>query len=354
MPSSGDPLTNAVLDSCVNLAAPVWTNGAVQLTLNGESGVPYVIQSSPDLQNWTPVSTNNDTSITRFFALAAPEGAGFYRVSRAPLPLFAYALAAREGIALNGIGPATDSYNSADTNLSTNGQYDQTKTSTNGHVASIFGPVFLGNHSINGNLYLGPTATNLPSGNLVMGTIQHDFNACFPDAMPPDCASWIPAPSANTNIDGTIYQYAFFAPTNDYTITNSAYTTIYVAPNARVRLMVTAPAFALGLVRVAGLGSQAGALTLYQPSGSATLEYSLVDNGNTASCAYCGLAGVTNLSLIGQNFTGTIYAPSAALLANGGGNGPGFFGSCIVKSITLNGHYMFHFDENLLQAGPVR
>jgi hypothetical protein len=32
--------------------------GQVVLQLQGQSGAPYVIQSSPDLLTWTPVSTN--------------------------------------------------------------------------------------------------------------------------------------------------------------------------------------------------------------------------------------------------------------------------------------------------------
>ena len=31
-----------------------------------------------------------------------------------------------------------------------------------------------------------------------------------------------------------------------------------------------------------------------------------------------------------------------------------FVGSCIAKSIKLNGHFMFHFDEDLLVDGPSR
>ena len=49
-----------------------------------------------------------------------------------------------------------------------------------------------------------------------------------------------------------------------------------------------------------------------------------------------------------------MYAPNAALTLNGGGSNNGFIGSCIVNSIVMNGHYDFHFDENLLTAGPRR
>jgi hypothetical protein len=40
------------------LAAPVWQGGQFQWRLQGQPGTPYVIQTSPDLINWTPASTN--------------------------------------------------------------------------------------------------------------------------------------------------------------------------------------------------------------------------------------------------------------------------------------------------------
>jgi hypothetical protein len=104
------------------------------------------------------------------------------------------------------------------------------------------------------------------------------------------------------------------------------------------------------------LTNQSGSLAIYQLAGSATFSTSSLEGGNTANCGYFGLSGVTNLTLGSvTNFSGTIYSPSANLLANGGGLSTGFFaGSCIVKSVTVNSHYMFHFDENLLKNGPRR
>jgi len=51
-------------------------------------------------------------------------------------------------------------------------------------------------------------------------------------------------------------------------------------------------------------------------------------------------------------FIGTIYAPNADFTMSGGGNNNGLIGSSITKTITLNGHYNFHFDENLLNGQP--
>ena len=52
-------------------------------------------------------------------------------------------------------------------------------------------------------------------------------------------------------------------------------------------------------------------------------------------------------------FTGGIYAPNAALRMSGGGSSiQNFVGACVVRSITVNGHYSFHYDEALGRFGP--
>src|SRR5437879_12535703 len=77
----------------VALGAPVWTNDQVQLTLHGESGVTYVIESSGDLRTWAPLATNSDSGTARLITVEATSGARFYRAVRGPLPLFSAALA---------------------------------------------------------------------------------------------------------------------------------------------------------------------------------------------------------------------------------------------------------------------
>src|SRR5882724_7392491 len=107
------------------------------------------------------------------------------RVTTQVLPLFNVALGAVGSINMNGNSAATDSWNSHSTNLSTGGFYDASKTSTNGDVASEQGIVNIGNHTINGNLYLGPTATYTSGTNLILGDIDKDYNVNFPDATLP-------------------------------------------------------------------------------------------------------------------------------------------------------------------------
>ena len=51
-------------------------------------------------------------------------------------------------------------------------------------------------------------------------------------------------------------------------------------------------------------------------------------------------------------FTGTIYAPTADFQLGGGGNSTyDFVGASITKSVKMNGHFNFHYDENLRRNG---
>ena len=55
------------------------------------------------------------------------------------------------------------------------------------------------------------------------------------------------------------------------------------------------------------------------------------------------------------SYIGTVYAPEAQFTLNGGGAGStsDYQGSCIVNSVVMNGHFNFHYDENLKRTGPV-
>src|SRR6267378_2019060 len=133
------------------------------------------------------------------------------RVATTNVPLFNVSLAARTNITLSGNGVSTDSFDSSSTNLSTNGRYDPSKTSTNGDIAVLYGTAKLGNHNINGDLYLGPTANVNGSRNQVSGNIYTDFNSDFPAVvLPPGSGSWtsllLPLPGI---VNGVLYNYVF-------------------------------------------------------------------------------------------------------------------------------------------------
>ena len=54
-------------------------------------------------------------------------------------------------------------------------------------------------------------------------------------------------------------------------------------------------------------------------------------------------------------FLGTVYAPSADMKLSGGGSfNLDYQGAIAVNNIQMNGHFNFHFDENLKKKGPSR
>jgi choice-of-anchor A domain-containing protein len=108
---------------------------------------------------------------------------------------------------------------------------------------------------------------------------------------------------------------------------------------------------------VDGTGPFAGKLTIYMDGPSFSMNgAAVVDGGSAASLAYYGTTNNTSVTLSGNAaFTGTIYAPEADIKLGGGGNNTyDMVGAIIGNTITMNGHFNFHFDENLITAGPSR
>jgi hypothetical protein len=267
-------------------------------------------------------------------------------------PTFDVAFAAIFGVRLTGNGVASDSFNSANTNQSTDGQYDPAKAGTNGNIASVYGPVSLGNHTINGNFSLGPEVD--PNGvgvGQVTGQVYNDFNVSFPPASLPQGVTWVP--ESTTSVNGTS-SYDFSA-SGSYSISGGS-TPIIVEPGVTAVVRVDATSFNPASVHIMSTNGISGTLILYQVSGSVDLSGSLtVDSGRARYFYYYGLPGVTSIKYNGSStFIGAIYAPNADMTLNGGGSAINMVGSFVVKTLTMTGHYAFHYDEDLAQAGPIQ
>jgi len=271
-------------------------------------------------------------------------------------PLYSAAIVSINTIDLNGNGIYTDSFNSTDPAHSDNGFYPSaypSRIEANGDVASIHGVANIGNASISGDLLLGPSAAwDIKNNGEVTGSVQHDFNSSFPPVALPS-TTWINIAPSNQSIGGVTYQYAFLN-SGDYEVPNLN-GNVYVATNAHVRVRIDGDT-TLNQLRIAGIGSQSGNLQMYMTGSSFNLQQQTVENGNALNCSYFGLPSNTSLTVGGNSaFTGTIYAPSANMTLNGGGSTVyDMVGSCIVNSAKVNGHFRWHFDENLLAAGPSR
>lgn len=277
------------------------------------------------------------------------------RVTTQVMPLFNVGLGAVGNINMNGHTVATTSWNSQTNTLSTNGQYDPSKTSTNGDVASEGGIVNVGNDTINGNLYLGPTATYASGSNQVTGTIYGDYNVNFPDVVLPSSAATAPAP---LNINGTNW---ISGPSgSSYTVNDNQ--PIYVSPGlTNITIFVRTPNWSPSSITLAtnlsGLSS-APYLTVYDEGNSVTLGGNSTGGAIAATplnFIFYGLPSLTSITLSGTStFIGAIYAPEANLNLNGGGSSNDLLGAAIVNNATMNGHYTLKYDEGLAQFGPAK
>jgi hypothetical protein len=67
----------------LNNSAKTSTN-TFAFTLNGEAGRTYVIQYSPDLISWYPISTNTLSGSTSNLFFPVPDAVRFYRAKWGP------------------------------------------------------------------------------------------------------------------------------------------------------------------------------------------------------------------------------------------------------------------------------
>lgn len=276
-------------------------------------------------------------------------------------PLFAVAMAALETIDFSGNNVSTDSFDSSDPAFSNNGLYplgQPTKIKANGDVCtdlSIIDSIDIGNANINGKAKTGPNGSvHVGKNGYVSGGVSDDFNVVFPPVTAPE-VSWLPAPSGTWTIDGVSYKNKFDY-SGDYYLTGLS-GSLYVSSNLSVRLKVT------GNVKLTGNSDQirvapGARLILYMTAPSFSIKGQGVVNqsGKAANFCYYGTTNNTTVSFGGNAaFTGVIYAPNAAFSLGGGGNNAyDFVGASVTKTVKMNGHFNFHYDEALRRWGPAR
>ena len=289
------------------------------------------------------------------------------RVTTTTSFLYRGAMAARRNIDLKGNGITADSFDSMDPAFSTNGLYDQNKRKANGDLATTDGLLNVQNANIMGTLYTGPDGTYSMGAQGSVGDIawvlggnrgvqtghyKNDFNMDFPDVLAPYTSA---VPPDGDVIDGTNYTwilgYGNYMYNDPRGITFKTGDHILVV--GRARMYVTSDFIMLGGSSI--IITPGASLDLYVGGANAVIN-SVNNAGNCANFSYFGLPGNTSIQVGGNSlFLGGLYAPNANLVLNGGGNSVvDFQGSCVVNSVTMDGHFNFHFDENLKRKGPVR
>jgi Tfp pilus assembly protein PilX len=120
-------------------------------------------------------------------------------------------------------------------------------------------------------------------------------------------------------------------------------------------LYVTGPTSMAGQSQI--IIAVGGSLKIYA-GGNMDLKGNGVMNANNDALDFSifGLPTCTSIDLGGNaSFTGTIYAPQAAFKAGGGGSDQyDVSGAVIANTISMNGHFSFHYDEALGRNGPMQ
>jgi hypothetical protein len=162
--------------------------------------------------------------------------------------------------------------------------------------------------------------------------------------------------------------YTYWTPVTNYTVTSTNYDFGLVSGNYTWDNVDRNETWYVEgectLVLDNGMDMNAGSALIIGPNGKLTIyskgNITLSGQGaanlsnNALNLAIYGTPTCTSITLGGNAaFCGYIYAPSASFTANGGGaDASDCMGAVIVKTVTLNGHFNFHYDENLGRNGP--
>lgn len=240
---------------------------------------------------------------------------------------------------------------------------------------------FTSGYSIPGGGYVTNYTTSTSSANVTsltypspapsQVTTNHPSSTTYPSGTPYTVTTNVLATQRgrtttySTNYTFTQFSYSTNAVTTNTTVTyydhildNGDY---YLSGinNENVLVRGTARLYVQGSISESGGAAinvaSSGTLQMWV-SGSISLSGNAAVNntGDALRMMVYGLPTCTSVTFGGNaEFTGTLYAPSAALTFNGGGSDTAdLMGAAIVGSAQLNGHFNFHYDENLGRNGP--
>jgi len=279
------------------------------------------------------------------------------RVTTAPRPAFGVGMAALFNVDCKGNNIYVDSYDSSDDLYSTAGMYDWNKRKAGGDVASNFGGVNVGNADIKGKVLSGPDGfyTLLPNGSagdlnwngpgIHPGWYRNDFNMDFPDVEAPYTSGIPPTGKGTNKFELGSFGYMLSGDLNLKTGDN-----MLVLGNAILYITGNVNLSGQAVINIAPGAS----LKLYV-AGPKSVFTQVNTTGNAATFQYYGLPTNTEVTWTGNDqYVGTVYAPQAVFKLGGGGqNILDYQGSCVVKSVTMDGRFNFHYDENLRRRGPM-
>jgi len=279
---------------------------------------------------------------------------------------FQVGMAAKLEIGFSGNDVYIDSYDSADPSHSTNGNYYAPWAKAGGDIASTGGLIDVGNADVHGKIKTGPGGSYSFGPNGFAGPIgwngpglynpdwyQNDFNADFKDVDAPYTSGFGIPGGSGTNY--TILQSENYFVSGNLKPTGPK-ATMLVTGNARLYVtgdFIFPSTWEIKVEPGATLKIYVGTATGPSVKG----EFGMVNvssTGDAASFGYYGLPSNTDVTWSGNNaFKGTVYAPQATFTLGGGGSTTyDYQGACVVYKVKMNGHFNFHYDENLRRKDP--
>src|SRR5439155_14396685 len=173
-----------------------------------------------------------------------------------------------------------------------------------------------------------------------------DASFTVPEVNLPDGKVWLPPVPANYIVNGVTYKYLL----NNLSAwkLSSLSGSVYIASPDVVLYVSDSLSIGSGQQITVGAGAS---VSMYVGAASASVGGNGIVNlgGRAQDFTYYGLPSNTAFDLSANaTFTGSIIAPSADYTLGGGGiDAYDFLGACLVKSVKMNGHFNFHYDEKL-------
>ena len=236
--------------------------------------------------------------------------------------------------------------------------YSALSARSNTILGSLYGPtVNLGAGGVvSGNVMLGPgvtvtggTVTGTTSNNLAinftMPTYPTNSGATAGVSLGASVPATLPRGGDLPAADGNFYYYATGATIGATTITAGTNVVIVGSGNTSMG----------GGLQIGVSGALVGKATIYM-DGPMSPGNSSINPGSWAGALSVYTTTTGNCTISGNGyFCGQLYAPSATLVGNGGGNSPeDLVGSFVVGAVTSNGHMSFHYDEGLGGTPPAK
>jgi hypothetical protein len=374
-----EALTHLNDDGMTNMLSSGWnlgTNGYTKTRYLGTSYYTVTISTNdpPNVTSYGYVQTPSNPTVPMGWLAtigldsesSTQYNARAVQVTTIRNSIWNHAMVAKGSINLNGNNITTDSFDSSDPNHSTNGLYDSSKRKDHGDVATdstIIDSLSVGNANLYGRAATGPGGSIAIGPNGVVGDLawhqsntgiepgwtNNDMNVYFPSVTVPFSSGFTPQ---SGSIGSTSYNYLLNGGS-----TGATYVMSNLSLSGKQVMMVTNQVKLLitGSLSVSGNAyieiAQGSSLYLYMQGSSASIGGNgmVNDTGNATNFVYMGTPSNTSLSFSGNGtFTGLIYAPSAAFTLGGGGNNTqDFVGASITGTVSMNGHFNFHYDEAL-------